>query len=173
MTRTSGVRLQVAGSPPALDELAPPSDAQRFTAFVDDVEPRLRRALVALLGVDETHDAVADALIYAWEHWERVEHLANPAGYLYRVARSSARVRRPKRVRFLVPDEVRIPEVEPALVGALAELTPPQRAAVWLIHACGWSYQETAEALDISASAVGTHLGRGMDKLRNTIGEAP
>lgn len=153
------------------DPVATASD--RFSAFVEEVEPRLRRALVNVLGPDATHDAVADALVYAWEHWDRIEHLANPAGYLYRVARSSARVRRPKRVRFLVPEQSRIPEVEPGLTAALANLTSPQRTAVWLIHACGWSYQETAEALDISTSAVGTHLGRGMDKLRTTIGEAP
>lgn len=147
-----------------------PTAQTRFTSFVYEVEPRLRRALVAALGPDATHDAVAEALVYAWEHWARVESMQNPAGYLYRVARSSARVRTPVTVKFLVPDEARLPDVEPGLVAALEALTPPQRTAVWLVHACEWSYQETAEALEISASAVGTHVARGLEKLRARIG---
>lgn len=150
--------------------LGGPTAETRFTSFVYEVEPRLRRALVATLGQDATHDAVAEALTYAWEHWHRVESMQNPAGYLYRVARSRVRERRPATIKFLVPDEARLPEVEPGLVGALESLSPQQRAAVWLVHGCEWSYQETAEALDISASAVGTHVARGLDKLRSRIG---
>ena len=62
-----------------------------------------------------------------------------------------------------------MPDVEPALVPALHALSPMQRQAVWLVHACDWTYAETATALDISASAVGTHLTRGMTRLRSVI----
>ena len=56
---------------------------------------------------------------------------------------------------------------------ALLDLSPMQRQAVWLVHACDWTYAETAEALDISASAVGTHVARGMTRLRTALaGEA-
>ena len=144
----------------------------RFTTFARDAEPRLRRALIGTLGPDATHDAVAHALAYAWENWAKVEPMQNPVGYLYRVGRSSERVRRPATVRFLITEEARIPEVEPGLVDALDALTPQQRNAVWLVHACEWSYQETADALGISASAVGTHVGRGIEKLRTKLGGA-
>ena len=46
-----------------------------------------------------------------------------------------------------------------------------QRQVVWLVHACEWTYGETAEALDISASAVGTHLTRAMTRLRTALVE--
>ncbi len=58
-----------------------------FTAFAHEVEPRLRYALVASCGTQRGVDATVDALEWAWEHWDKVEHARNPAGYLYRVAR--------------------------------------------------------------------------------------
>jgi len=140
---------------------------ETFSSFVREIEPRLRRALIGAVGVDAVPDAVAEALAYAWENWSRVSGMDNPAGYLYRVGQSSARKRR---VPFLPPpDPEVIPEVEPGLIGALAELSPRQRRAIWLVHGCGWTYRETAEALDISASAVGTHISRGMKKLRDRL----
>ena len=55
------------------------SDA--FTEFVREAEPRLRRALVVTWGGDRGREATAEALAWAWEHWERVEELQNPAGH--------------------------------------------------------------------------------------------
>lgn len=157
----------------AISEL-PPSrlgDEADFDAFVLDVEPRLRRALAGAVGIDITADAVAEALAYAWANWETVSSMQNAAGYLYRVARSSQRVRHPKQVRYLVVESGRLPLVEPALPDALKALPERQRAVVWLVYACEWSYAEVAQALDISASAVGTHASRGLAALRSTIGE--
>ena len=48
------------------------------------LEPRLRRALVALCGVEAARDATAEALAYAWQHWDRIAAMRNPAGYVYR-----------------------------------------------------------------------------------------
>jgi len=148
----------------------PSSDHERFTTFVIDTEPRLRRALAGAVGIDRANDAVASALTWAWEHWDQAQSMENLAGYLYRVGRSSVRVRPLKRVRFLVRDQVRLPDVEPGLNAALGELTDAQRHAVWLVHACEWTYAEAAEALGISASAVGTHVSRGLEKLRTQLG---
>ena len=138
-----------------------------FERFVGEVEPRLRRALAGWLGTEGTRDAVAEAFAWAWEHWDRVVTLDNPAGYLYRVARSSTRTR--KQGALPPPATLGIPDVEPALVPALASLPERQRAAVWLVHGCGWTYAETAEAMDISASAVGTHVTRGLAALRTAL----
>lgn len=145
--------------------------AEEFSAFMSLVEPRLRRALAGAVGLDAAPDAVAEALAYAWQHWDRVKDMANPAGYLYRVARSHSRVRPPKRVKFLIDVAARLPDIEPALPGALRDLPERQRTVVWLVYACEWSYAEVAAALDISASAVGTHARRGLTTLRSKIGE--
>lgn len=147
-----------------------PSVEDRFTAFVDAVEPRLRRALAGAVGIDRAHDAVAAALAWAWEHWDDAEAMDNPAGYLYRVGRSSVRIRPRRRVVFEVPREVRMPDVEPGLVAALKTLSEQQRNAVWLVHGCDWTYAEAADALEVSASALGTHLSRGLAKLRTELG---
>ena len=146
------------------------TDTPDFADFVSAVEPRLRRAMVGTVGIDHAADAVAEALTYAWANWERVSAMENPAGYLYRVARSSSRVRTPKRVRWLVPRHTHLPEVEPALIDAVAALPPRQRVAVWLVHACEWSQVEVAAALDITPSAVATHVARGLQSLRRTLG---
>jgi|GEM_PF-4057310 len=48
----------------------PISDAaDDFDQFVASVEGRLRRAFVGAVGVDEAHDATAEAMAWAWEHW--------------------------------------------------------------------------------------------------------
>ncbi|MEM7140405.1 MAG: sigma-70 family RNA polymerase sigma factor [Actinomycetota bacterium] len=144
------------------------TDGRAIAMLLEETERRLRRALPAAVGVEATPDAIAEALAWAWEHRDRVETLGNPHGYLYRVAVNAGR--RVPRTPDLPPvDTASIPEVEPGLVPALAELSAMQRQCVWLVHACDWTYAETAEALEISASAVGTHLTRGMTRLRTAI----
>ncbi|MEM7092340.1 MAG: sigma-70 family RNA polymerase sigma factor [Actinomycetota bacterium] len=122
------------------------------------------------MGVDRAADAVAEALTYAWEHWERISTLENPVGYLYRVARSASRIRTPKRVRWIVRHDASMPDIEPELIRAVGALPPRQRTAVWLVHACGWTHGEVADALDISPSAVSTHVARALIALRRRLG---
>jgi RNA polymerase sigma-70 factor (ECF subfamily) len=138
-----------------------------FDEFVREVEPRLRRAFVGCRGVDGAHEATAEALAYAWEHRGRVLAMENPAGYLYRVGQSRTKARR--RVALPSPADLRLPEVEPALIPALLALPDQQRTAVWLVHACGWTYAEAAEAMTVSRSAVGTHVSRALDALRRAL----
>ena len=142
-------------------------ESEGFEEFVRAVEPRLRRALIGCRGVDVAQEAVAEALAYAWEHWTEVRTLDNPAGYLFRVGQS--RSRRHGKPRLPSPETLRIPEVEPALIPALLALPDRQRSAVWLVHACGWTYAEVAEALGVSPSAVGTHVSRALERLRRNL----
>jgi hypothetical protein len=65
------------------------SREQAFTRYVKETEPRLSYALAAAYGPEVGAEATADALAYAWEHWERIERMGNPAGYRYRVARAA------------------------------------------------------------------------------------
>ena len=138
-----------------------------FDEFVRAVEPRLRRAFIGCRGVDGAPEAVAEALAYAWEHWARVRALDNPAGYLFRVGQS--RTRRRKEGALPAPSPTMAPNVEPALIPALLELTAHQRTAVWLVHACDWSYAEVAEAMGLRSSTVGTHVTRGLEQLRRIL----
>ncbi len=138
-----------------------------FEVLVDEARPRLWRGFVAARGVDGADDAVGEALAWAWEHRERLVAMDNPIGYLYRVGLTRS-IPRATPVLPLV-SEVEFPSIEPALIPALLALPKTQRAAVWLVHGCGWSYAEVAEALDVGRSTVGTHLSRGMAKLRKRL----
>lgn len=141
-----------------------------FEQFVTTTEPGLRRALAGHLPADRVADALGEAFTYAWEHWDSVQTLDNPGGYLFRVAQSRSRSKMDGLP--VGPDPARLPHVEPQLGAAMRALPTQQRSAVWLVHACGWTYAETAEALGVSASAVGTHVSRAMDRLRTDLGVA-
>ena len=142
-----------------------------FTEFVQETEPRLRHALSAVFGTDLGKEMTAESLAYGWEHWERVQAMDNPAGYLYIVGRDRGR-RRIKRNRpVLMPvNGQQLPWVEPRLAEALAQLPERQRVVVMLLQCFQWSMSEVAELLDMSKSTVHTHSRRGLERLRKHLG---
>lgn len=143
-----------------------------FEQFCGEVQPRLRHAFAARYGHTDSADATAEALAYAWEHWEQICLMENAAGYLYRVGLSKTRrIRRSTPLLAVVPPEG-IPDVEPGLPTALASLTQNQRVAVTLVVGFGWKLHEVAKLLDVSIPTVQSHVGRGMKKLRAKLGEA-
>ncbi len=141
-----------------------------FTEFVKAAELRLQCALVPLLGLEPAREATAEALAYGWEHWDRLRNMENPAGYLYRVARTKGH--RIRRLRPLLPQVAssEMPWVEPGLPKALAKLSSKQRTVVWLIHGLEWQQNEVADLLGITPATVQTHADRGMAKLRSALG---
>jgi RNA polymerase sigma-70 factor (ECF subfamily) len=147
-----------------------------FEALVAEVEPTLRRALVAAYGAEIGREAAADALAWAWEHLDRVRAMDNPGGYLWRVGQTAARrhVRwRDRRALAEVPDIASADDaraLEPALAASLRALSPQQRAAVLLVH--GWDYTlvEAAAALGCGVSSLRNHLARGLDRVRRDLG---
>lgn len=140
---------------------------ETFETFVHDVEPRLRRALVATYGFERGREATAEALGWAWEHWEVVESMERPTAYLFRVGQSKSRGRKaPVSFERLIDAE---PLFEPGLAPALTALTERQRVAVVLIEGFEWTHREVAELLGISVSSVQSHLERGMRNLRSTL----
>ena len=141
--------------------------AGAFRDWVTAAEPRLRRAYAGVRGPDDARDAVAEALAYAWEHWDRVQEMDNGVGYVFRVGQSRTRAR--KRPELPTPAAVGQPEVDPGLVPALKRLPDQQRTAVWLVHACDWSHAEAAEAMGIAPSTVSTHVTRALVALRERL----
>jgi RNA polymerase sigma factor (sigma-70 family) len=153
-------------TPKTLDA-APQADT--FEAFVREVEPRLRRALVAAFGPEQGRDAAAEALAYAWEHWDRLSGLANLPGYLFRVGQTRGRRRRRQPVLHEAPSagEYRF---EPGLPAALATLTQRQRLAVVLVHGYGYTLREVAELTGLRRTSVQNHAERGLARLRAALG---
>lgn len=135
---------------------------------------RLRRVLVARYGVDVGSDAADAALGWAWEHWDRLRGLDNPAGYLYRVAQTRARraveqsrpVTFPSEPRTVSPDSSAL---DRDLAAALLELPERQRLAVLMVHAYGWTPLEVARITGSPAVTVRSHLRRGLRQLRSSL----
>jgi DNA-directed RNA polymerase specialized sigma24 family protein len=148
------------------------SSADSFTAFVGLEGRHLEEALVARLGADAAPDALSAALLYAWQHWDRVAAMRNPAGYVYRVGVSRGRRRGIRGASYPAPDAVGLPDIDPRLPKALGSLTVKQRTAVFLVHGCGWSQAEAATFLGVSSSSLRNHLARGADKLRRLLGDS-
>jgi DNA-directed RNA polymerase specialized sigma24 family protein len=69
-------------------------DPAVFERFVEEAGPRLGRALAALYGFEDGRDATAEALAYAWENRQRLQHIENLPGYLFRVGQARGRRRR-------------------------------------------------------------------------------
>ena len=145
-------------------------NVEAFTAFARDVEPKLRYALVAACGSDRGLDATEDALVFAWEHWEKIQNASNPAGLLYRIGRRKAsRTRRP--LPLFRETSVNDPDpTEPGLSPALAHLSKQQRTAVVLIDGFGYTYQEVSDLIGVGRSTVQKHHERGLEKLRREMG---
>lgn len=55
-----------------------PNDQKAFTRFVKETEPRLSYALAAAYGLEVGAEATADAMAWAWEHWDDLQNKRNP-----------------------------------------------------------------------------------------------
>ena len=143
-----------------------------FERFVAEVEPRLRRALVAGFGAVVGRQAAADALAWAWQNWERVREIENPVGYLYRVGRTLAVRSGARDVPVAEPaPAVSSPDYsfEPGLAPAIARLSEAQRCAVVLVVGFGYTLREAAEVLGVTASTVHRDSERALARLRSEL----
>ena len=152
------------------DEGWPPMELQEgFEEFFELNEPRLRHAFTALYGRDLAADASAEALSWAFEHWNRVRTMAYPVGYLYRVGQSRTRRLRRRSWPVIALDDVMLPEFDPRLGPALAELPERQRVCVMLVHGYGWSQGDVAALLGLQPSTVATHVSRALTRLQSRL----
>ena len=142
-------------------------EVREFEAFVAEVEPRLRRALVAAYGSERGREATAEALGWAWEHRDRMKRIENKVAFLFRVGQSKSRRR--KQPIILAEPEQRESWVEPGLGPALASLTERQRTAVVLVYGFGWTLREVADLTGVRISTVQSYLERGLRHLRNAM----
>ena len=147
-------------------------EGEPFAPFVERVGRPLRQALIAAYGPEVGSEVTAEAFAYAWENWEKLSVMQNPAGYLYRVGQSKAR-----RGIFRKPPPVQVPHqpdgshwFEPGLADAIASLSEKQRAAVVLVHGYGWTIAEVAEMWGVTFSTVKAHIERAMTRLRKRLG---
>ena len=114
-------------------------------------------------------------MAWAWEHWDRLHPMSNPAGYLYRVAQTHARrsVGRGRVTTFPSEqpqnDESASSKLDGDLAMALVALPEHQRTAVLLVHLYGWTPGEVAQITGVPSSTTRSHLRRGLRQLRTTL----
>jgi RNA polymerase sigma-70 factor, ECF subfamily len=145
-----------------------PAGVPGFEQLFRQAAPGLWRTIFAFAGgrAAVADDAVAEAFARALERFGQIRE---PVPWLYRTA-----------FRIAVEDLRRKePEARPepraaaagleALVPALRELSPAQRAAVVLHYEADLPVREVAERMGTSAAAVKVHLFRARRRLRELL----
>ena len=149
------------------------ASAGEFERFYRERRDRMARALAMTLGGDAHLGAEAadEAMARAYQRWDRVAHLDDPAAWVYRVGlnwATSVLRRRNRPERSLVsrgPSDVDAP-AEPDVLVALAELDVKQRAVVVCRFYLGMSEAETAAALHVRPGTVKSRLHRALQTLQ-------
>jgi RNA polymerase sigma factor (sigma-70 family) len=146
-----------------------------FATFFADEHRGLFRLLCFVTGNRaDAADLMQDAFLKLWERWDRVEGIADPRAYLFRVAlngsemRARAAIRAARKLVPIVPsydpfDEVDLREdVRRLLLG----LSLRQRAALVLLDLYGYDSQDAARIMGIRPSTVRALATQGRAVLR-------
>jgi RNA polymerase sigma factor (sigma-70 family) len=166
--------------PTSLSAVPEVVEAPAFEEFFLDQHERLFQALYLLTGDRaEADDLAQEALLRAYERWDRVSVMDSPVGYVYRTAlnlhRSHLRklVVRTRRVFADVPAEDFSEPVSAShdVRDALARLPRGQREALVLVEWLGLGSEEAGRVLGIDASSVRGRLHRGRSSLRDLLGD--
>jgi RNA polymerase sigma-70 factor (ECF subfamily) len=151
-----------------------------FAQFFEREHLRLGRAIFLLTGDrDEAEDLVQEALARAYERWDRVSQMGEPAAYVYRIASNLHRRRSRTRLRQRTLVERRIvQDSDPGdvadarmdVLAALAMLPQDQRDALVLVEMFGFDTETAAQALGIRPVSVRVRLHRARLRLRDVLG---
>jgi RNA polymerase sigma-70 factor (ECF subfamily) len=146
--------------------------------FFQTEHDRLFRAVYLMTGdPSEADDVAQEALMRAYERWDRVRSMDSPAGYVYRTALNLCRNRvrrlavRARRAFAIRPeDESESLATKHAVHAALASLTTAQREALILVEWLGLTSEEAGRILGVDASTVRGRIHRGRASLRDRLG---
>jgi RNA polymerase sigma factor (sigma-70 family) len=166
--------------PASLSAVREVEGTSAFEDFFLAEHERLFQALYLLTGDrHEADDLAQEALLRAYERWDRVGAMDSPAGYVYRTAMNLHRSRlrtlavRTRRAFAATPAE----DLSGSVVAgqdvrrALARLPRGQREALILVEWLGLASEEAGRVLGIDASSVRGRLHRGRASLRELLGD--
>jgi len=149
-----------------------------FEAFFRAEYPRLVRTLF-LLGADptEAEDMAQEALARAYERWPRIQTMASPGGYVFRIALNLNRHRlrrlatRARRAldRERDRDQISHAELRTDVSRALASLPAGQREAVVLVEWLQMTSEEAGAVLRLSPASVRSRIHRAREVLKTRL----
>jgi RNA polymerase sigma factor (sigma-70 family) len=146
-----------------------------FATFFADEHRGLFKLLYFVTGNRaEAADLMQDAFLKLWERWDRVDRIADPRAYLFRVALNGSRMRARaalRAARRLVavassPDPFDEVNLREDIRQMLLELTARQRTALVLLDMYGYGSQEAARIMGIRPSTVRALATQGRAVLR-------
>jgi RNA polymerase sigma-70 factor (ECF subfamily) len=154
---------------------APPELTLPFNTFYEARRDRLVRALALTLGdSDLASEAADEAMVRAYQRWDRISSYTDPGAWTYRVGLNWATsVLRRRRRAPLAPVERHDgdigPLAEPDVAVALLELPVHQRAVVVCRFYLGLSEAEIAAALHTRPGTVKSRLHRALRHLETRL----
>lgn len=147
-----------------------------FESFYDRSWSDIYRAVaIAVEDADLAREAVDEALTRAFEKWSSVSGMANPEGWVYRVAVNWSRSvlrrrligsRKRQNFRWSLED-VEVPD--PQVVDAVRGLPVHQRDIVVARFLFDMSEKATAEAFGIPIGTVKSRVNRALSTLREVL----
>jgi RNA polymerase sigma-70 factor, ECF subfamily len=163
-------------------ELPSATDIDRLLAAM---RPKLHRYCARMVGsVIDGEDVLQDALIKAVESLASAGPIANPQGWLFRIAHNTALdfLRRRHRQQALQSaeevdmiadpaDTLANREIAKASLRTFMRLPVAQRSSVILMDVLGCSQREVCDIMDFSLPAVKAALHRGRHQLRELAAE--
>jgi RNA polymerase sigma-70 factor, ECF subfamily len=158
---------------------------EAFHHLLGKLRPKLHRYCARMTGsVIEGEDVVQEALVKALEAFDRAGLIANPEGWLFRIAHNAALDHLRRRTRdqavgssedlatMIDPaDPVRDREIASASLRTFMRLPVAQRSSVILMDVLGYSLGEIGQVTAISIPAVKAALHRGRARLRELAEE--
>lgn len=148
------------------------SDADGFDELFRREYPAIVASARAILGdSDAARDVAQEAFIRLFVRWQRISRYDRPGAWVRLVAVRLAlrEQRRASRFRAARATDGGSPEASdsrvPAVLAAIDELSPMQRAAVTMYYLQDFTIPEVAARLGCAESTVRVHLHRGRERL--------
>jgi RNA polymerase sigma-70 factor, ECF subfamily len=150
-----------------------------FERLIGELRPKLHRYCARMTGsVIDGEDVVQEALVKAMEAYAGAGLIANPEGWLFRIAHNAALdfLRRRARLEIAHADEdtdmidpattIASREIAATSLRTFMRLPPAQRASIILTDVLGYSAKEICGITDTTIPAVKAALNRGRTRLR-------
>ena len=154
------------------------SAREEFAAAVTEHSHGMFRAARSILDSDaDAEDAVGEAVLRAWQSWDRLRARGAVRAWLLKIAVNCAYEQRRRDSRVIDTDELEplAGGAEDALPGglwdAVLHLPEEQRAAVTLYYYEDLPVAEIARVLGVAQGTVKSRLGRARQRLKEQLQE--